>query len=193
MEELFNEIFEKHKNQLLNMDFINPEKILIVFAGIPGSGKTEISKQLENRLKGIRISSADAHNYIKELSKDKSLEEITIDKRKYVMWVMDQICKDSPNKLIILDKGIERTFPEIEKWANDNGYRMIVVSLYAPIEILKDRITQRNGSGAQAYFEEFDRWESEYNTFMQENKVDLELDTEKIGITKCAEKIIDLI
>ncbi len=48
---IFKQIYHKHLKFLRNLDFSKNKRLIICFAGVPGSGKTRIAKVLEKSIR----------------------------------------------------------------------------------------------------------------------------------------------
>lgn len=173
MDRLFKEIYRTHRKKLKNLNK-ESRKLLITFAGIPGSGKTVIAKALEKELEAVRINSIDVEKAYVALGNERSIPT----KRAYIDWLMNKIAREFRNKTIILDKGIERTYEDILKWAKDNDYKIFIIDVNCSRRTAERRIVMREGDNAKYYLVEMDRWVSEYNKYRKLNLSDIEINTE---------------
>lgn len=185
MDRLFRKIYRTHRKRL---KYVNEtgRKLLITFAGVPGSGKTVIAKRLEKELKGIRINSISVEKAYVALGNERDIPT----KRAYIYWLMDKIVKEFKNKTIILDKGIERTYEEIFKWVEENNYEIFVIGLNCSRDTLEKRIKQREGDNAKYYLAEMDRWVREYKKYRKLNISDIEINTEEGNINEWVKEIL---
>jgi len=173
MEEVFKRIYKIQSKDLKNLEREN-KKFLIVFAEVPGSGKTTIAMELEKILGGIRINSIDVEKIYQELGNVRNIEK----KREYILWLMGKISKDFKNKLIILDKGIDRTYKEIAEWVQENEYKLFIIDLDCSRKELEKRLMKREGGNAQNYLAEMDRWFREHEEFQKLGLADVKINTE---------------
>lgn len=100
-------IHEKYTKKLKNLS-VPHKKLMICFSGFSGSGKTHIAKILEQRYKGIRIRSDNIRTIISNLNPN-----ITdTDKDKIVYEYLERLFenREFKNKLLILDRGIDRKY-----------------------------------------------------------------------------------
>ena len=186
MHRLFKQIYRLHRKKLKYKD-IQGKRILVTFAGVPGSGKTVIAKELERKLKSIRINSIDVEKIYVSLENERDIPT----KRAYIDWLMDKVVREFKNKTIILDKGIERTYEDIFKWVKENNYEIFVIGLNCKRETLERRIIMREGEkGAKDYLAEMNRWVREYNRYRRLGVSDIEIDTEEESISVWIEEII---
>lgn len=192
-EEIFNRIYSKHKNKLKYLTNKNETRLVIAFSGAPGSGKTTISKLLEDKFKAVRINSLEVQNYLEDIKREEVYEGIILDKRKYIMWLMSKIAQEGENKLIILDKAIDRTYDDVYKWSKENNYRLFIICLMGNPEVFKDRIIKREVDNAVNYLKDFDRQCTEFLDFQEHHKADVIIDSSKLTPEECLERIIPLL
>ena len=185
MNRLFKEMYEIHKKKLKNLD-IKGEKLLITFAGVPGSGKTTIAEELEKEIKGVSINSIEVEKAYVSLGNKR---DITV-KRVYIDWLMDKIAREFKNKTIILDKGIERTYEDIVKWAKENDYKLFIIGVECNRKTAEKRLVGREGSNARYYLAEMDRWIREYNRYRKLGISDIEINTEEENLFVWTDKIL---
>lgn len=186
MDRLFRKIYRIHRKRLKYVNE-NRRKLLVTFAGVPGSGKTVIARRLEKELRGIRINSIDVEKAYVALGNERDISV----KRAYIDWLMNKIVKEFKNKTIILDKGIERTHEEILKWVEENNYEIFVIGLDCSRETLERRIKEREGDNAKYYLAEMDRWVREYKKYKRLNISDIEINTEEGNINEWVKEILN--
>ena len=185
MDGLFRKIYRIHRKKLKYVNRTG-RKLLITFAGVPGSGKTVIAKELEKKLKAVRISSMDVEKIYISLGNERDIPT----KRAYIGWLMNKIAREFKNKTIILDKGIERTYKDILKWAEDNDYKIFIINVNCTRKTAERRIVMREGDNAQYYLVEMDRWVKEYNKYRESNLWDIKINTEEGNIDKWVDDIL---
>ena len=62
--ELFADVFQSHLQILKHLDVANP-RLLVMFSGTPGMGKTTVAKKLEDHLQAIRLSTDEARSLLR--------------------------------------------------------------------------------------------------------------------------------
>lgn len=155
-------IFEEHLNTLSNLDKSNP-KLIIMFSGTPGMGKTFLAKKLENQFQGLRISSDEVRSIFKtEKIKDKDSKLLN----DYLLWLAKRLTDISPNHLIILDRSIDRTGDMYYKFAKDFGYDVFLIRLDVDRDEVVKRIKER-GSSVENLIRSLDRWWGQYERSIQ--------------------------
>lgn len=185
MDRLFRKIYRTHKKKLKNLDK-EGKKLLITFAGIPGSGKSTIAKALEKELEAVRINSIDVEKAYMSLGHKQNIPV----KRAYIEWLMNKIAKEVKNKTIILDKGIERTYEDILKWVKDNDYEIFVIGVECKRKTAERRIVTREGEKkAKDYLAEMDRWKREYREYKKLNISHIIMNTEEGNLKEWVDSI----
>ena len=156
---LTRKIYKIHKRQLKNTS-ISHKKLLICFSGIPGSGKTHISKILEKKYLGVRIRSDDIRSIVKKLDiKIKDIDGITY---AYLEWLFNNY--SFKNNLIILDKGIDRRWRETFPIFKKKKYKIFVIRLRVSRRISEKRVA-KHGKIDGNYINNVERWVKEWNLF----------------------------
>jgi len=172
--DLINKTYKKHLKILKNLS-LPQKKLIICFSGIPGSGKSYISKILEKRYKGIRIrNDKDIRGIMKSLDKNADLDK---DVDNYLMWFLSSY--SFPNKLIILDSGIDRRYKKLFSFAEENNYKLFTIRLKASRKILEKRIFEKNNCRDPHFDNEIKRWTKEWKAFGKKIKADIIIDNEK--------------
>ncbi|MFI5342689.1 MAG: dual specificity protein phosphatase family protein [Chlamydiales bacterium] len=154
-------IFEEHLQIIKNLDKSNP-KLIIMFSGTPGMGKTFLAKKLEEQFHGLRISSDEVRSIfnmkkIKDKGKDQKLLN------DYLLWSVKRLNNLSPNHLIILDRSIDRTGDMYYQFAKNFGYDVFLIRLKVDRDVVEKRIKERGTSvdnlieGSQRWWELYER------------------------------------
>lgn len=187
-ENVFNDVYQKYKEKLSNLDIPN-NPILITFAAVPGSGITAISKKLEKELKGVRISSDDVQSMLQEYRGEEFYDGFILEKRDFIYWLVKKVVSEYDNKLIILDKSIDRSYGDIKDLAGELGIPFLVISLEAGREELVKRLKNLYGDYSINYINDLDRWIGEHEEFVESKNYDISIDTERNTIEVVLEKI----
>lgn len=163
-------IFKEHLTSLQNVNVAN-KPFVIAFSGVPGMGKTDVAKQLESSLSAIRLSSDTARQLlikhgIKPYEKNPQTEQPNL--AMYLGYCIEQLSKQSPNHLIILDMSIDREYPLIATLAQKHHYKLFVIRLVVPRDIVEQRIRSRE-KNPESYLKHLDKWFRDYNAFDEKN------------------------
>ena len=186
--EIFEQTFELHKKTLAFLDVSNP-KLLVLFSGTPGMGKTTVAKVLENTFQANRLSTDEARKFLSCLGFSISLAD------QYIAWCLEKINSFSPNKMFILDRSVDRTYVTYQKFAQHNNYEIILVKMFVPRSLVEERIRLRQREDTEIILQNQDRFWRDYELFNVTNRADIlfenineiELYLESL-ITKISEK-----
>ena len=131
---------------LKNKDY-SFQQFIITFSGVPGTGKTNIAKNLEEKYKAVRIN----NDYIREIIRNEKLAEFELETEQLLQEYNFDLTTKIPfqNKRIILDKSMDRRY----EWflgvceSNNLKYFLIRLNVNSPREALKmlskrEKITQ---------------------------------------------------
>ncbi len=167
-------IYKIHLKQLKNLD-VPHKKLMIFFSGIPGSGKTYISKVIEKRYKAVRIRTDSIRKIIWKLGiREENKKEFLLDK--YCLWLLSNW--SFANKFIILDKGIDRDYDKISNLAKDNKYEIFLIRLKVPKNVLDKRIFKKKNKRDPHFDSEIGRWTNEWEHFGKRIKPDIVIENE---------------
>lgn len=165
---------EKFYSKLENLGNKN-EKLLICFAGYPGSGKTDLAKKVEERFKGIRISRDKFKKIIYSDFKPETIDEAEGLAMEYEDYIFGNLPKEK-NGLLILDSGIDRKYEKYKEWSEKNDYRMFVCGLETDRDIAVKRIKENIGAESIDYYmQNMDRWVKEHQDFKNSHECDYQI------------------
>jgi len=154
-------IFVIHIKQLKNLGVDN-QKVLVLFSGISGSGKSFIAKRLEEKYKGIRINNDDIRDIIKnivtpEIDEQKILLE-------YLAYLLEKIPKN--NGFIIMDSSIDRKLKFVQDYAIKNDFKTFTIRIDLPRETIIKNILKRNEKEAAPYLADLDRQTNDHKAII---------------------------
>ena len=175
------EIYNEHLKVLKNLN-IPHKKLIIFFAGVPGAGKTYISKVLEKRYNGIRVNNDELRRLIRILYKRKfnsylkNVDKILYD---YLDWFISNY--KFSNRLIIADRGIDRKYEELLLLVKKLKYPFFIISIkLTSRRLLEKRVKKKlRGKLDRNFIENIDRWIRENREFNKNFKSDIIIKNEK--------------
>lgn len=155
--------FDKISNKLiekLNYTEKNNKQFVIAFLGVPCSGKTYISKKLEQRYKGIRIDSDE----IMKINSQGNLVNNTRENEKLKNLYVYSFLKNPPvkNRLIILDKSIDREYENFFSVCKENNLEYFLIQIDLPKKEMINRIHERNPSNLENWLPRVNKWLKEH-------------------------------
>jgi len=146
----------------------------IAFSGTPGMGKTTLAKAIQDRFKGVRVSS----DVIRESANPDEVIEPLI----------KQLMKVSKNRFVIFDSSIDRKHKQFFKTIDGLKMPCIVVRLTTPRPIVEQQILTSKKS-PERYLHFLDKWYSDYTLFGEEGHWDLEFDPSVESIESVLDRI----
>jgi len=146
-------IYKEHKKKIKNLNIKNSGRVIICFSGIPGAGKTTIAKKIEKKYQAVKTNNDDVREVMKKLEIKDNCYQKLID---YQAWLIPKIAKGK-NKIIIIDASIDRKYKEVFKLSQSLNYKLFIIKIDIPKNLVKERIKKRN-KNYKDYFECLDRW-----------------------------------
>jgi broad-specificity NMP kinase len=193
MEEIFQQVFEKQKSEIGDFDYEN-KPLIITYLGTPGSGKSQISTLLQEKLNCLVIRSDRTQLDLEDIRNEKYYKGYIDEKRQYIYWAVEQIHNKAKNQTIILDKSIDRTYEDTLSLAHKLGYRLVVViALDCSEEELIKRYHDRHGHHANDYIKNLERWIKDYENAKKNYKYDLIFNTEEKSLENITNEIEEYI
>ena len=114
---IFEKIYQRHVTRLKNTAKHNP-KLIIAFAGTPGTGKSYLSSALADRFQGILVENDDIREIITELIPSLQPDERQRLLQEYLKTYLFARLAKLKNGLIILDSSIDRKYDLIKAAAD---------------------------------------------------------------------------
>lgn len=158
--ELFQKIEAQQYNLFKNLEVKN-NPLIIFFSATPGMGKTHLAKILEEKYKAIRISTDDIRNIMRSMNITAKDKEQIIDK--YFFNLLENY--KGINKLIILDASIDRRYKKVFPYLDSKNIPYIVIRFDVPMDVVKQRIQEREKENSKFYLSNLDKWYADYIDF----------------------------
>lgn len=162
-------LFSNFESRLTKLDQPNP-KLLVLFSGVPGSGKTRIAVEIEKRYAGIRISSGEINSYLYEQNIQIQNPERNELVREFQLFILEQI-KNRANKLIILDSSIDRKFRIVLDWAAKNNWPVFIIQLIIDESVLIERNKQRSTENFLPFISDWIKDQTEFTAHIKPDLV----------------------
>ncbi len=172
---------------------IQNRQLIIAFSGVPGSGKSELSRKLGEKYRAVRVGNDSirdiiSHSRIFSLSEEES-ENLLQDYNEY--FVRNYPFK---NKLLILDKSIDRQYKRFFPVFEELGLRFFIIRLTMDKEGAIERIMKRKkGEDLDLVKRSMERWQREFEDFRKNAHYDILIDGENPDFEKVCEKIDELL
>jgi len=161
-----------------NSDKIDLKKrTVIAFAGVPCSGKSTVSRKIEKRYGGVRINLDDVMRIITEKNLVETIEQNEEMKNLFIYtFLKNSFLK---NKLIILDKSMDREYERFFKVCKENEWDYLIVQLKLKKQEAIRRIEKRNSDNLSNWIPRIDKWFNEHEEFKKNVKADILMDGTK--------------
>lgn len=159
------DVIEEHIGQLEHLAIEHPP-LLVLFSGTPGMGKSTIATRIAQELKAIKIVIDD----VRELWKKHGIAVTgsAHDKRMFTINYLEQLiitlAARSPNRFIILDSSVDRSYSSIKTLADQYGFPTVVIRLLLTKDEAIERIKQREVV-PEEYIRHMDGWYQDYQRF----------------------------
>jgi predicted kinase len=176
-QEVFDKIYQVHKTQLKHLSITNPA-LVIGYSGVPGSGKTTLSKYLEASLQAIRINNDDIRNIITELGySNEDRQNILIG---YFCRLTQRLLAQS-NKLIILDSSLDRLYTEVKEFLQSLDVQLFVIGISLSDAEIRARISVRETDldKRNSYLAHMKKWVKDNLNFREKHSPDFEYSSGK--------------
>jgi predicted kinase len=174
-----------HSEYIKTLKYYSPsilnDKVILTFSGVPGSGKTTLAKRIEDKFKAIRLNNDDIREIILRLNPQFTFPQIQELLYKYLEFFFIEIIKQN-NQFIILDSSIDRTYEKVKGWADDLGFRLIIIRIKSDKELIVKRINERNGKDAHLYLEKMDGWIEDNGKFNSQVNADLTINSDYLNL-----------
>jgi len=164
-QEHYSKILKEHIKTLKNLNIKNDSRLVISFSAVPCSGKSYISNSLEKRYKAVKIKGDILYKIIPKFLGEENLEK---NKTEYIYKFLKEY--NFPNKLIILDKSLDRTYEETKKIINSINFKLTLVKIPFNKELIENRAKKRLKKDYLNFKNNISGWENDFKNFSKQNK-----------------------
>jgi len=174
VDQLITQVATRYYDSLAHKDSAH-DKYLMLFSGVPGSGKSTVAGALERELDGLRFSNDEIRDQIMELAPEIKAATREHIKSEVVSKVMGRLA-EVPNGLIIIDASCDRGYDDYATWAANRNYRIILLRMEVSRDVIERRIVQRGNQGyrdASRGLGALDTWWRQWEEFGQVHEADL--------------------
>jgi len=152
-------------DRIENKDVKNGHRLMVCFSGIPGSGKTTLAKKIEDRYQGVRVTKDDARMLVYQNEEIKDVQDVEDIMDEYMKTLMDRLPK-LPNGLLVVDSSVDRKFDLYKDWAEKNGYKIFLIRLETPSEVITERWSRDKDESTYKWFmNQLERWTNDFERF----------------------------
>lgn len=115
--------------------------LFLCFSAAPGMGITEVAKEVEKRLAGIRLSSNETRDVLKNHGYYEVAGEFRL--HNYFEYLLLRLIVAAKNGFFIFDKSIDRSYERLERFAQIMGFSFFVVRLDLSRELFEQRVGEK--------------------------------------------------
>ncbi|HET8669748.1 MAG TPA: ATP-binding protein [Candidatus Saccharimonadales bacterium] len=168
------DIIDIYYAQLANKDTRQPKRV-VLFSGVPGSGKSTIARAIERNLRAVRISNDEIRDRI--MAAAPTIQPDVREKIKFKVGtgVMTRLARETSG-LIVVDASCDRGFDEYNGWAERNGYRVVLLRMQVSRSVIEERIQKRDNQGRRNVSRSLgmlDTWWQQWEKFGKTHTPDL--------------------
>ena len=144
-QQLVREVADSYYDVLTNRNTAHPRH-LVLFSGIPGSGKSTVARTITGELKGVLVSNDDIRDLIVRVAP--TITTSTREKMKMgVVTALLERLATIPNGLVVNDASVDRGYDYYANWAQKYGYSIILFRMDVPRSVIERRIDSRGDTG----------------------------------------------
>lgn len=176
---LIEDIANSYYAELGNRKVRQP-RYIVLFSGVVGSGKSTIARAIEYKLHAVRVSNDEIRDRIMATAPTIQAKIREEAKFKVGKAVMSRLAQETSG-LIVVDASCDRGFDEYYGSAKRNGYRVILLRLEIPRDVIERRIRERGDLGYRDVTRSLtmlDTWWQQWETFGKMHKPDMAITQE---------------
>ncbi len=154
---------------------VHHPKCLVLFSGVPGSGKSTIACAIEKELRAIRLSNDEVRDRILMADPVVGIENREHAKLVIATELFERVARE-PNGLVVVDASCDRGYDYYRSWGNKHGYRIILLRMDTPRNTVEQRLRARNNQESRNIISSpaaLDTWWSQWKAFGIEHTPDL--------------------
>lgn len=150
-------------------------KRVILFSGVPGSGKSTIARAIERDLQAVRVSNDEIRDCI--VAAAPTIQPVMRERNKFEIGteVMARLARETSG-LIVVDASCDRGFDEYNGWAKRNGYHVMLLRMEVPRDVIEQRMRKGDAQkhrNASRSLDLLDTWWEQWETFGRRHTPDL--------------------
>lgn len=140
---LFQKIDAIYRPSILNVDVVQPKRLVVLLSGPSSSGKTTLAKQLEKHFQAIRLENDAVRRIVKNLYPEKSTGQISALIHEYMRRLRSELVDRTENGLWIIDASVDREYEMYADFALIFGFTTFLIAMVIPEDIHLDWVTNK--------------------------------------------------
>ncbi|HET8670778.1 MAG TPA: ATP-binding protein [Candidatus Saccharimonadales bacterium] len=154
---------------------VRQAKRIVLFSGVVGSGKSTIARAIEQELKAVRVSNDEIRERI--TASNPEIESAQREKLKLKIGndVLERLANETSG-LIVVDASCDRGYDDYRAWAEKHGYRIILLRIDVPRDVIEQRIRERGNRGHRSIegsLAHLNTWWWQWEAFGREHTPDM--------------------
>lgn len=154
---------------------VRQPKYIILFSGVVGSGKTTIARAIERDLQAVRVSNDEIRSHITASYPAIGPAQREELKLKIGGKVLERLARETSG-IIVVDASCDRGYDTYRRWAKKHGYRIILLRMDVPRDVIELRIRERGDQGhrrVESSLAHLDTWWRQWEVFGKEHTPDI--------------------
>ena len=140
---LFQKIDAIYRPSILNVDVVQPKRLMVLLSGPSSSGKTTLAKQLEEHFLAIRLENDAVRRIVKVLYPKKSAGQVSALMHAYMRRLRIELVDYIKNCCWIIDASVDRGYGMYADFAQSFGFTTFLVAMVIPEDIHLDWVTSK--------------------------------------------------
>lgn len=168
-------IEKEYFNSLLNLEVQNP-RLMILFSGPPGSGKSVLARQIAEKFSAIRLENDELRRLVHAHYPNQSPVQRSEITYKCMGKCWNKLLTESSNGLWVIDASIDRRYKFAFDFANNNSFHKLIIAIRLPEKVNKGRILEREGNSSahvDAVLKHMAQCRTEQELFLENHNPDM--------------------
>lgn len=176
---LISEIADAYYASIPNKDVRQPKRV-VLFSGVPGSGKSTVAKAIQAQLKATHLSNDEVRDCI--VAAEPGVGEVERERAKFDigMEILERLGAET-HGLVVVDASCDRGFDVYRDWASRHGFRIVLFRMDIPKDVIRQRLSERGNQGyrdVRRAVSMLDTWWSQWETFGASHQPDMTITME---------------
>lgn len=151
MPPMIDAVDERYRPTLQNLDVPHP-KVVVLFSGPPGSGKSTVARAVEEKFQAVRLENDAIREIAGDLFPELTPQQKTDLCHAYIGRLWPELVATAQNGLFVIDSSIDRQYERIFSAAEEGGFKKVLFAMQIPVDIHREWLA-RTGDTSHASVE----------------------------------------